>query len=99
MRGRLPAALNDNFQIPLSQGKNIEWKCRAGARHFEIDAGGQVHLCQPRTGVPAKHILDYNVEDILKHFYEEKSCSKNCPIAYAHLGSRVDKFRHQIATA
>jgi MoaA/NifB/PqqE/SkfB family radical SAM enzyme len=95
MRGRLPAALNDKFQLPLVAGNEVKWKCRAGARHFEVDGQGLVHLCQPKTGQPAKPLENYTKQDIRHHFYEGKSCSKKCPIAYAHLGSRMDFFRRQ----
>jgi MoaA/NifB/PqqE/SkfB family radical SAM enzyme len=95
LRGRLPFLLNDNFQIPLANGGEVNWKCRAGARHFEVDGQGLVHLCQPRTGAPAKLLGSYTVEDIKQQFYSEKACSKRCPIAYAHLGSRMDAFRSQ----
>lgn len=95
LRGRLPAILNDSFQLPLVRGEEINWKCRSGARHFEIDAQGLVHYCQPRTGTPAKRLEDYTLEDIKQNFYTEKPCSKRCPVAYAHLGSRMDNYRHQ----
>lgn len=95
MRGRLPALLNDSFQLPLVSGDDVKWKCRSGARHFEVDSQGLVHLCQPMTGSPAKRLEDYTVEDIRQHFYSEKQCSARCPIAYAHLGSRIDFFRTQ----
>lgn len=95
MRGRLPVMLNDRFQLPLANGKDAPWKCRAGARHFEIDGQGLVHYCQPQTGAPAKKLSDYTKEDIRQHFHQEKHCSKRCPVAYAHLGSRMDKFRSQ----
>ncbi len=95
LRGRLPAALNDRFQMPLVRGEEVKWKCRAGARHFEVDQNGVVHLCQPRTGFPGKKLSEYTLEDIKANFNSEKECSKTCPIAYAHLGSRIDKFRYQ----
>jgi hypothetical protein len=95
MRERLPSALNDKFQLPLIQGNEIKWKCRAGARHFEVDGQGLVHLCQPKTGEPAKKLENYTTADIKHYFYEGKSCTKKCPIAYAHLGSRMDFFRRQ----
>jgi MoaA/NifB/PqqE/SkfB family radical SAM enzyme len=95
IRGRLPRMLNDNFQIPLAKGENLNWKCRAGARHFEIDGAGLVHLCQPKTGYPAKKLEEYSVDDIRHHYRCPKSCSARCPIAYAHLGSRIDDFRSQ----
>jgi MoaA/NifB/PqqE/SkfB family radical SAM enzyme len=95
MKGRLPLVLHDNFQLPLARGESKNWKCRAGARHFEVDGAGLVHLCQPQTGSPAKPLAEYSVEDIRRQFDCGKSCAARCPIAYAHLGSRLDGFRSQ----
>lgn len=95
LKGRLPAILNDSFQLPLIKGEEVNWKCRSGARYFHIDTDGIVHLCQPRTGTPGKKLEDYTSDDIKQQFNTEKSCSKRCPHAYAHIGSRVDKFRSQ----
>ena len=95
MKGRLPKVLHDSFQIPLVEGQSVHWKCRSGARYFHVDAEGFVHLCQPRTGTPAKHIEQYTSADIHYHFHQEKACSKKCPHAYAHIGSRMDKYRRQ----
>ena len=95
MKGRLPQILNDNFQLPLARGESKPWKCRAGARHFEVDGAGLVHLCQPRTGSLAKPLAEYSVADIRQQFDCGKTCSARCPIAYAHLGSRLDGFRAQ----
>lgn len=95
IKKRLPAVLHDRFQLPLIKGEEVEWKCRSGARYFHIDTAGIVHLCQPRTGIPGKRLEDYTVEDIKYHFNQTKSCSKRCPHAYAHIGSRMDKFRAQ----
>ncbi|MCP4442412.1 MAG: radical SAM protein [Aureispira sp.] len=95
MQGRLPTFLNDNFQLPLVRGEEIKWKCRSGARYFHVDENGIVHLCQPRAGFPGKPIEEYQVEDIKSCFHMHKPCSKRCPHAYAHIGSRMDGFRHQ----
>jgi hypothetical protein len=54
-----------------------------------------VHLCQPKTGSPAKPLAEYSVADIRANFDCGKSCSARCPIAYAHLGSRLDGLRGQ----
>jgi MoaA/NifB/PqqE/SkfB family radical SAM enzyme len=85
LKGRLPRLLNDNFQLPLARG----------ARHFEVDGAGLVHLCQPQTGSPAKPLAEYSVADIRSQFQCGKACAARCPIAYAHLGSRLDGLRSQ----
>lgn len=95
LRGRLPALLHDSFQLPLVNNEEVQWKCRSGARYFHVDSKGLVHLCQPRTGTPAKRLEDYTREDIKYFFNMEKTCSAKCPHAYAHIGSRMDKFRTQ----
>lgn len=97
LKGRLPALLNDSFQLPLVRGEEVNWKCRSGARYFHVDAEGLVHLCQPRTGTPAKRLEDYTAVDIKENFYKEKLCSKKCAHAYAHNGSKLDGFRSQHA--
>jgi MoaA/NifB/PqqE/SkfB family radical SAM enzyme len=99
IKGRLPKALNDDFQLALARGEDIQWKCRAGARHFEIDPEGMVHLCQPKTAEYSKNLLDYSVQDIQQHYNCAKNCTARCPIAYAHLGSRLDHYRSQKGTA
>ncbi|RYE25631.1 MAG: radical SAM protein [Sphingobacteriales bacterium] len=99
IKGRLPKALNDDFQLALARGEEIQWKCRAGARHFEIDPEGLVHLCQPKTAQYSKPLLDYTVNDIRQHYNGCKDCTARCPIAYAHLGSRIDHYRSQNAQA
>lgn len=95
LKGRLPALLHDRFQLPLIRGEEVNWKCRSGARYFHVDAEGMVHLCQPRTGTPGKRLEDYTQDDINYFFNMEKPCSKRCPHAYAHIGSRMDSFRKQ----
>ena len=72
---------------------DIEWPEARLA--VEVDGAGLVHLCQPKTGSPAKPLAEYSVEDIRRQFDCGKLCSARCPIAYAHLGSRLDGFRRQ----
>lgn len=95
MKGRLPRMFHDKYQVPLVQGKEIEWKCRSGARYFHIDTKGLVHLCQPREGNLGKPLEEYTKEDIKRNFHMKKACSKRCPHAYAHIGSRMDGWRSQ----
>ncbi len=93
--GRLPAYLNDGFQLPLVRGEAVPWKCRSGARYFHVCADGLVHLCQPNEGTPGKALADYTVADIKKYFRQYKQCSPRCPHAYAHIGGRMDTWRRQ----
>ncbi len=95
LRGRLPIIFHDKFQVALAEGKEIDWKCRSGARYFHIDQEGLVHPCQPRYDANSKALAEYTRKDIKQCFHQHKACSKRCPHAYAHIGSRMDGFRHQ----
>lgn len=95
MGRRAPAYLDDDYTRPLMENGESEWKCRAGARTFHVDENGLVHLCAPRTGMPAKPIAQYTVEDIRYHFNSKKSCAARCPVAYARHASRLDGWRKQ----
>jgi MoaA/NifB/PqqE/SkfB family radical SAM enzyme len=95
MGKRAPVFLDDDYTRPLMENGESEWKCRAGARTFHVDEFGLVHLCAPRTGMPAKPIDKYTVEDIRYHFNEKKPCAARCPVAYARHASRLDGWRSQ----
>lgn len=95
LQGRLPIYLHDDFQLPLSQGRSVAWKCRSGARYFHVCQDGLVHLCQPRSGNPGIPLQAYTKEHIHQAFHMKKDCSAHCPHAYAHIGSRMDGWRSQ----
>ncbi len=92
---RLPAFLDDDFTQQMLDHGSMRWKCRAGARTFLVCENGLVHLCQPRMGDLGTPLLDYTVADIRRAFDAPKSCSATCPIAYAHLASKLDGWRSQ----
>ena len=92
---RAPAYLDDDYTRPLLENGEAPWKCRAGARTFHVDEFGLVHLCAPRTGLPAKPLADYTVDDIRYHFNAPKPCAAKCPVAYARHASRLDGWRAQ----
>jgi MoaA/NifB/PqqE/SkfB family radical SAM enzyme len=95
MGKRAPIFLDDDYTRPLMENGESEWKCRAGARTFHVDEFGLVHLCAPRTGMPAKPLAQYTVEDIRYHFNQKKPCAARCPVAYARHASRLDGWRSQ----
>jgi MoaA/NifB/PqqE/SkfB family radical SAM enzyme len=92
---RAPAALDEDFQIAMLEDGHVDWKCRAGARFFHVCEDGRVHLCAPRWGAPGTPIAEYTVDDIRRAFDHVKSCAPTCPVAYAHQGSRLDRWRGQ----
>lgn len=97
MGKRAPAYLDDDYTRPLLENGEAPWKCRAGARTFHVDEFGLVHLCAPRTGLPAKPLADYTVDDIRHYFDAPKPCAAKCPVAYARHASRLDGWRAQSA--
>ena len=93
--GRSLGLLGEDFQDKLLREGEVEWKCRAGARFFHVCENGLVHLCGPRFGTNTKPIADYTVDDIRRAFDTKKACASTCPVAYAHMASKVDRFRSQ----
>jgi MoaA/NifB/PqqE/SkfB family radical SAM enzyme len=87
--------LDDDFQVALANGKEADWKCRAGARTFHVCEDGLVHLCAPKMGSPGIPLDEYSLDDIKRAFYMPKPCAKTCPVAYAHHVSRLDRWRSQ----
>ncbi len=92
---RLPAFLDDDYTQKMLANGSMRWKCRAGARTFLVCEHGLVHLCQPRAGNPGTPLLEYAVHDIRRAFDAPKPCAATCPIAYAHLASKLDAWRPQ----
>lgn len=92
---RLPAFVDDDFTRTLLDHGTVAWKCRAGARTFLVCEDGLVHLCQPRMGNPGTPLADYTVADIRREFDAPKPCAATCPIAFAHIASRLDGWRPQ----
>jgi MoaA/NifB/PqqE/SkfB family radical SAM enzyme len=95
LEGRSLGLLGEGFQGKLLREGRVEWKCRAGARFFHVCEDGLVHLCGPRYGEPARALADYGREDLRRAFDAPKACAPTCPVAYAHMVSRVDRFRRQ----
>src|SRR6195256_1627597 len=69
------------FQDNIAQGKENQWRCRAGSRYLYICEDGLVHYCSQQRGYPAKPLQDYTVEDIRREFVTEKSCAPRCTVA------------------
>ncbi len=95
MDGRKLGLLGEDFQDKLLRDGEVEWKCRAGARFFHVCENGLVHLCGPRFGANTKPLADYGLDDIRRAFDTRKACASSCPVAYAHMASKVDRFRSQ----
>lgn len=95
LEGRQLSILTEDFQDELLEQGTATWKCRAGARFFHVCEDGLVHLCTPRWGDGARPLSSYTVEDIRRQFSAPKACVARCPVAYAHQGSVLDRWRPQ----
>ena len=78
--GSLAPAAQRQLPAPPGSRENKHWKCRAGARHFEVDGAGLGHLCQPKTGSPAKPLVADAVADIRRQLQCGKPCAARCPM-------------------
>lgn len=95
LEGRSLGLLGESFQDALLRDGRVSWKCRAGARTFHVCEDGLVHLCTPRHGRGAVPLREYTVAHIRRAFASRKACAETCPVAYAHLASKVDRWRRQ----
>src|SRR5436305_8495290 len=47
------------FQDNIANGKENNWRCRAGSRYLYICEDGLVHYCSQQRGYPAKPLAEY----------------------------------------
>lgn len=83
----------DWFQNNLADGKQNDWRCRAGARYLYICEDGLVHHCSQQRGYPGIPLADYTMEDIEREYNSEKWCAPFCTVACAHKVSILDNWR------
>ena len=81
------------FQDNIAQGRENNWRCRAGARYLYICEDGLVHYCSQQRGYPAKPLMDYTVEDIRREYRTAKSCAPRCTVACVHQVAYIDFWR------
>jgi MoaA/NifB/PqqE/SkfB family radical SAM enzyme len=81
------------FQDNIAQGKENNWRCRAGSRYLYICEDGLVHYCSQQRGYPAKPLMEYTLEDIRREYRTAKGCAPRCTVACLHQISYLDFFR------
>jgi MoaA/NifB/PqqE/SkfB family radical SAM enzyme len=81
------------FQDNIANGKENQWRCRAGARYLYICEEGLVHYCSQQRGYPGKPLLEYTVEDIRREYRTAKSCAPRCTVACVHQVAYIDFWR------
>ena len=88
------------FQNDLVDGKEHNWRCRAGARYLYIDEFGTVNWCSQQRGTPGIPLADYNWEDFDREYATEKWCAPACTIQCVHQVGLLDAWRDpQVSTS
>ncbi len=78
------------YSKKLLEGKEPEWKCRAGARSLYVDEFGNVQLCASQRGRLNKPVEQYTWDDIRTHAKTEKGCEGGCAVDCVFRASQVD---------
>jgi MoaA/NifB/PqqE/SkfB family radical SAM enzyme len=81
------------FQDNLAEGKEYEWRCRAGARYLYIDEAGIVSWCSQQRGTPGISIHEYTTADMEREYITEKWCAPSCTIQCVHQVGHLDAWR------
>jgi MoaA/NifB/PqqE/SkfB family radical SAM enzyme len=81
------------FQDNIANGRENNWRCRAGSRYLYVCEDGLVHYCSQQRGYPAKPLMQYTREDIRREFLTAKSCAPRCTVACVHQISYLDFWR------
>ena len=81
------------FQDNLAEGKEYEWRCRAGARYLYIDEAGIVSWCSQQRGTPGISIHEYTAADMEREYITEKWCAPSCTIQCVHQVGHLDAWR------
>ena len=91
--GKTSFAQINYFQDAIAEGRQNNWRCRAGARYLYVCEDGLVHYCSQQRGYPAKPLADYAVEDIRREYLTQKECAPSCTVSCSHQVSYMDFWR------
>jgi MoaA/NifB/PqqE/SkfB family radical SAM enzyme len=83
----------NGFQDNIAQGRENEWRCRAGSRYLYICEDGLVHYCSQQRGYPGKPLDEYTIDDIRREYRTAKGCAPRCTVACVHQVSQIDFWR------
>ncbi|HEX8194945.1 MAG TPA: radical SAM protein, partial [Pyrinomonadaceae bacterium] len=81
------------FQNDLVDGKEYNWRCRAGSRYLYIDETGMVNWCSQQRGTPGIPLADYTMQDFDREYITEKWCAPTCTIQCVHQVGLLDAWR------
>jgi MoaA/NifB/PqqE/SkfB family radical SAM enzyme len=81
------------FQDNIAEGKDYQWRCRAGARYLYICEEGLVHWCSQQRGYPGIPLEQYTMEDFDREYKTEKWCAPTCTLQCVHQVGILDNWR------
>jgi MoaA/NifB/PqqE/SkfB family radical SAM enzyme len=83
----------NHFQEAIAEGRQNNWRCRAGGRYLYVCEDGLVHYCSQQRGYPGVRLEEYTKEDIRREYLTEKTCAPNCTVSCVHQISYIDGWR------
>ncbi len=86
-------AIFNGFQDAIAEGRENDWRCRAGARYLYVCEDGLAHYCSQQRGYPGKPIEQYTLEDIRREYRTKKGCAPACTVSCVHQTSLIDFWR------
>jgi MoaA/NifB/PqqE/SkfB family radical SAM enzyme len=87
------------FERNLAEGRENDWRCRAGARYLYVCEDGLVHYCSQKRGAPGIPLADYTRDHVRQAFAAVKPCAPRCTIGCVHRASSLDAWRDQPGAA
>ena len=83
----------NRFQHNIAEGRENQWRCRAGSRYLYICEDGLVHYCSQQRGYPGVPLEQYTSERRDREFLTKKGCAPRCTVSCVHQISVVDSWR------
>jgi MoaA/NifB/PqqE/SkfB family radical SAM enzyme len=81
------------FQKDIAQGREHEWRCRAGGRYLYICEDGLVHYCSQQRGYPAIPLERYTRAHIEYEYNTRKACAPRCTVSCVQQVAMLDNWR------
>jgi MoaA/NifB/PqqE/SkfB family radical SAM enzyme len=86
------ARLNQ-FQHDIAQGREHEWRCRAGSRYLYICENGLVHYCSQQRGYPGIPLEKYTRTHLKYEYNTRKACAPRCTVSCVQQVAMLDNWR------
>src|SRR5579884_456540 len=91
--GKRSFARIHGFQWDIADGREHQWRCRAGSRYLYVCEDGLVHYCSQQRGYPGIPIEQYTFEMRQREFLTRKGCAPRCTISCVQQVATIDNWR------